>query len=44
MFEENKKADLQKQYETEKAAAKEKEKKHNKVDRLISQNKDYGKN
>lgn len=49
MFEENKKADLQKQYEVEKAAeaekaAKNKDQKKNKVDRLISQNKDYGKN
>lgn len=49
MFEENKKADLKQQYEAEKLAeakkaAKAKEKKHNKVDRLISENKNYGKN
>lgn len=50
MFEENKKADLKKQYEEEekKAQAKqaktEHQKKKNKVDRLISENKDYGKN
>lgn len=50
MFEQNKKADLKKQYEEEEKLAKEKEekavnhKKKNKVDRLISENKDYGKN
>lgn len=50
MFEENKKADLKKQYEEEEKKAKEKEAKGTnkkskaKVDKLINENKDYGKN
>lgn len=50
MFEKNKTADLKKQYEAEEKKAKEvaeknqNKKKTNKVDRLISENKDYGKN
>ncbi|MGL5268171.1 MAG: ABC transporter ATP-binding protein/permease [Spiroplasma sp.] len=45
MFEENKKADLKRQYEIEEEKVKEsKQKAKVKVDKLISENKDYGKN
>lgn len=45
MFEENKKADLKKQYEEEEKKAKEINKKSKtKVDKLVSESKDYGKN
>lgn len=48
MFEKNKRADLEKQYQEEEKKAKElaakKPKKKNKVDRLVSNSKDYGKN
>ena len=48
MFEKNKKADLEKQYQEEEKKAQElaakKPKKQNKIDRLVSDSKDYGKN
>jgi len=48
MFEKNKRADLEKQYQEEEKKAQElatkKPKKQNKIDRLVSDSKDYGKN